>query len=44
MSWDVILFNYRGSPPGNFGELPDDHRPEPLGQASEVRDAISRHL
>jgi hypothetical protein len=44
MSWDVVAFNYDGSPPADteeMGEFPD---PQPLGDAATVRDAVSRHL
>jgi hypothetical protein len=44
MSWDVMVFNYGGPPPHDLSALPDDHKPEPLGAASFVRDSISMHL
>ena len=44
MSWDVMVFNYGGSPPHSLSALPDDHKPEPLGAANLVRDSISMHL
>lgn len=44
MSWDVMLFNYHGSPPADFESLPKDHRPDPLGAAADVRLSISRYL
>ena len=44
MSWDVIVYNYNGSPPKDFKNLPDDHKPDPLGPASTVRKTISENL
>lgn len=44
MSWDVMVFNYDGSPPSDFADLPEDHKPDPLGPASTVREAISKQL
>ncbi len=44
MSWDVMVFNYNGLPPNDFADLPEDHKPDPLGPASSVREAISKHL
>jgi len=44
MSWDVMVYNYDGSPPQDFADLPKDHKPDPLGSASNVREAISKQL
>ena len=44
MSWDVLVCNYYGSPPKDMGNLPDDHKPDPLGSASTVRMSISQNL
>jgi hypothetical protein len=44
MSWDVLVLNYHGSPPANIDEMAAAPNPDPLGEASTVRDAISRHL
>lgn len=44
MSWDVMVFNYHGQPPNDFADLPEDHKPDSLGPASSVRDAIAMHL
>ena len=44
MSWDVLVFNYDGSPPKDFNELPADSSPDPLGPAINVRDAINKYL
>jgi len=44
MSWDVMVFNYHGSPPKDFDDLPDDHKPDPLGPADEVRASVSKYL
>lgn len=44
MSWDVMVFNFRGSPPDDIENLPDDFQFEPLGKAASVRAAISQSL
>jgi hypothetical protein len=44
MSWDVMVFNFDGSPPRDFDELPESHKPDPLGPACNVREAISKQL
>ena len=44
MSWDVLVCNYYGSPPKDMENLPDDHKPDPLGSASTVRMSISQNL
>ncbi len=43
MSWDVLVLNYHGSPPRDDDEMVETEA-DPLGDASEVRAAISRHL
>ena len=43
MSWDVLVLNYHGSPP-DIEEMAEAGDPDPLGNASAVRVAISRHL
>ncbi len=44
MSWDVIVYNYKGSPPNDLKNPPDDHKPDPLGSARTVRKLISDNL
>ena len=44
MSWDVMVCNYNGSPPRDLENMPDEHKPEPLGQATTVRMSISQSL
>ena len=44
MSWDVMLFNFGGTPPANFEELAGDYPSKPLGSAAGIRDAISKQL
>jgi hypothetical protein len=44
MSWDVMVFNFGGRPPRSLDELPDDHKPDPLGSLEAVRDLISARL
>ena len=44
MSWDVMVCNYNGSPPKDFENLSDDHKPDPLGPASTIRKSISQSL
>ena len=44
MSWDVMVCNYNGTPPNNIENLPDDHKPPPLGMTGTVRNSISRYL
>ena len=44
MSWDVVVFNCHGNPPAHTNDFPEDHVPDPLGTAEEVREAISRVL
>lgn len=44
MSWDLMVFNFYGSPPNKFDDLPDDHKHNPLGSAGTVRKSISQYL
>jgi hypothetical protein len=44
MSWDVMVFNYHGNPPADMDEMAEARDPDPLGKASAVRKAISKHL
>lgn len=44
MSWDVMVFNYQGSPPADMDEMAEAGDPDPLGKPAAVRKAISRYL
>jgi hypothetical protein len=44
MSWDVVVFNFNGSPPSAMADLPDDYQFALLGSACSVREAISEYL
>ncbi len=37
MSWDVLVMNYQGNPPGDMDEMAEADNPDPLGKASAVR-------
>ena len=44
MSWDVMVFNYHGTPPADMDEMAEAGDPDPLGKAAAVRKAISKYL
>ncbi len=39
MSWDVLILKADGTTP--MGELPEDFKPDPLGQAEDLRKRLS---
>ena len=43
MSWDVMIFSAHELPAGSR-EPPDDWRPEPMGEADDVRAAINASM
>jgi hypothetical protein len=43
MSWDVMIFDFKG-PPIPLDEVPPDYQPPVIGSADEVRKKISAHL
>lgn len=44
MSWDVMIFKYAGAPPKDVEDASNNQKSEPLGEAGDVRDSISKHL
>ncbi|MER8185688.1 hypothetical protein [Kitasatospora sp. NPDC094015] len=43
MSWDLLLLQLPADV-GSVSELPDDHRPEPLGRQAEVLSALRSRI